>query len=184
MPPWGGKEPRLGNNPLVIAVPRKSGHIVLDMAMSQFSYGKLQEFELRESDLPVAGGYDEQGELSTDPLAIRNSRRTLPIGFWKGSGLSFVLDVLLSSLSGGRSVAGITARGREYGLSQAFLCIDARSINADTIEEIITFTKSSAPAQPGQEIFYPGEKTMQTRKRNDKEGIEVNDDIWKQVLDL
>ena len=184
MPPWGGKEPRLGNNPLVIAVPRKEGHIVLDMAMSQFSYGKLQEYELRESQLPVAGGYDEEGEISTDPAAIRDSRRMLPIGFWKGSGLSFILDVLLSSLSGGRSVAGITARGKEYGLSQAFLCIDGKSLHADIIEEIVAFTKSSAPAQPGQEIFYPGEKTMQTRKRNQKDGIEVNDEIWKQVLEL
>ena len=31
MPPWGGIKPRLGNNPLVIAVPRTEGHVVLDM---------------------------------------------------------------------------------------------------------------------------------------------------------
>ena len=53
MPPWGGKEPRLGNNPLVISVPRAGGHIVLDMAMSQFSYGKLQENELSNKTLVV-----------------------------------------------------------------------------------------------------------------------------------
>ena len=41
LPPWGSAEPRLGNNPLVIAVPRAEGHVVLDMAMSQFSVGAL-----------------------------------------------------------------------------------------------------------------------------------------------
>ena len=41
MPAWGGSEPKLGNNPLVIAIPRKKGAIVLAMAMSQFAYGKM-----------------------------------------------------------------------------------------------------------------------------------------------
>src|SRR6185436_16037737 len=42
LPPWGASEPSLGNNPLVIGVPRTNGHVVLDMAMSQFSYGTLE----------------------------------------------------------------------------------------------------------------------------------------------
>jgi 3-dehydro-L-gulonate 2-dehydrogenase len=184
MPPWGGKEPRLGNNPLVIAIPRKDGHIVLDMAMSQFSYGKLQEYELRGSDLPVAGGYDEEGELTANPFAIRASRRTLPIGFWKGSGLSFILDVLVASLSGGRSVAAITANGREFGLSQIFVCFDGKNLHEDIIESIIAYAKSSAPAQTGQEIFYPGEKTLAIRRKSEAEGIEVNEEIWNQILAL
>src|SRR5438132_803705 len=41
LPPWGATEPRIGNNPLVIAVPHNEAHIVLDMAMSQFSIGAL-----------------------------------------------------------------------------------------------------------------------------------------------
>src|SRR5215218_1885631 len=45
MPPWGGKDARLGNNPLVIAIPRSQGQVVLDMAVSQYSYGALQEYE-------------------------------------------------------------------------------------------------------------------------------------------
>jgi 3-dehydro-L-gulonate 2-dehydrogenase len=47
LPPWGSTEPRLGNNPLVIAVPRSSGHVVLDMAMSQFSVGAVTGYEAR-----------------------------------------------------------------------------------------------------------------------------------------
>ncbi|MFA6945420.1 MAG: 3-dehydro-L-gulonate 2-dehydrogenase, partial [Pedobacter sp.] len=103
MPPWGGSEPRLGNNPMIIAVPRNEGHIVLDMAMSQFSYGKLQETDDKKLELPVYGGYDEAGNLSRNPSDIIQSRRALPIGYWKGSGLAFMLDVLLTAITGGRS---------------------------------------------------------------------------------
>ncbi len=180
MPPWGGEEPRLGNNPLVIAVPRKKGHVVLDMAMSQFSYGKLQEYELNGKPLPVPGGYDEDGALTTDPKKIRATWRTLPIGYWKGSGLSLMLDLLVAGLSGGRTVAQITAQGKEYGLSQFFICIDAKNISASTVEEIIVYTKSSS----GTQIRYPGEHVLETRKKSLEEGIEVNDEIWQQVLKL
>src|SRR5206468_5083874 len=77
LPPWGATVPRIGNNPLVIAVPRGKGtgeHVVLDMAMSQFSYGALASYRRRHEALPVPGGFDESGELTRDPEAIENSR--------------------------------------------------------------------------------------------------------------
>jgi 3-dehydro-L-gulonate 2-dehydrogenase len=182
MPPWGGKEPRLGNNPLVIAIPYKSEPLVLDMAMSQFSYGKLQEYEISGERLPVAGGYNAQGELTLDPNEIRASQRTLPIGFWKGSGLSLLLDILVSSLSGGSTVEGITSRGKEYGLSQFFLCINASGWDQSVIENIISYTKRNADGKEDQKILYPGEGSVAKRKKNEKEGIPVNEAIWAQVI--
>lgn len=184
MPPWGGLQARLGNNPLVIAVPHGDAPVVLDMAMSQFSYGKLQEYSLGNKPLPVAGGYDANGALSTDPVQIMETKRTLPAGYWKGSGLSFILDVLLASLSGGNSVAAITAGGKEQGLSQFFLCIDGRNIHQQVIDEIISYTKSAGAAEPGGAVYYPGEQTLHTRRRNDAEGIPVNEKIWKEVQRL
>ncbi|MCC9136570.1 3-dehydro-L-gulonate 2-dehydrogenase [Pontibacter silvestris] len=184
MPPWGGKEPRLGNNPLVIAVPRKEGHVVLDMAMSQFSYGKLQEYDLEGKELPVVGGYDENGQPSTDPAKIRETERVVPIGFWKGSGLSLMLDVLVASLSGGRTVAEITADGKEAGVSQFFLCIDAANLDEAISERIIKYTKSSKASGENGEVRYPGEGTLASRLENEKEGIPVNEEIWQQVVNL
>lgn len=184
MPPWGGKEPRLGNNPLIIAVPREKGHIVLDMAMSQFSYGKLQEYELKNKKLPVPGGYDEQGILTHDPFAITESRRALPIGFWKGSGLSFILDVVLTALTGGRSTFQITNTERETGVSQFFLCIHQPGYADTLIEEIIRYTKSSSLVENDKPVLYPGENTLATRKRNEIEGIPVDAVIWSDVLKM
>jgi 3-dehydro-L-gulonate 2-dehydrogenase len=184
MPPWGGTEPRLGNNPLIIAIPREKGHIVLDMAMSQYSYGKLQEYELKNRSLPVPGGYDETGQLTHDPSAIVKSRRALPIGFWKGSGLSFVLDVLLTALTGGRSTAEITNSGNEVGVSQAFLCIYQPAYADTLIEEIITYTKSGNPVDDNHAVLYPGENTLATRHANEKDGIPVDNNIWSVILEM
>jgi 3-dehydro-L-gulonate 2-dehydrogenase len=184
MPPWGGLEPRLGNNPLVIAIPRDDGHLVLDMAMTQFSYGKLQEYDLKNQLLPVPGGYDEVGNLTNDPASIIKSQRALPIGFWKGSGLSFILDVLLTALSGGQSTSKITGSGKETGLSQFFLCLYQQSYSNELIEDIIQFSKSGLPAESGSAVFYPGEKTLATRKRNEIEGIAVNEEIWAAILKM
>ena len=52
MPPWGGKESRIGNNPLIVSIPREEGHIVLDMAMSQFAFGKIHDYKQRGEILP------------------------------------------------------------------------------------------------------------------------------------
>ncbi|MCJ8165382.1 3-dehydro-L-gulonate 2-dehydrogenase [Pontibacter sp. E15-1] len=184
MPPWGGTEARLGNNPMVIAVPREKGHIVLDMAMSQYSYGKLQEYELKGKQLPMDGGYDVKGELTKDPAQIRETERPLPIGFWKGSGLALVIDVLVASLSNGRSTSEITAEENESGVSQLFLCINASHLDQSISERIIEYTKTSALMHEGDEIRYPGESSLATRRQNEQEGIPVNEQIWQQVQAL
>ncbi|WP_183563099.1 3-dehydro-L-gulonate 2-dehydrogenase [Mucilaginibacter sp. SP1R1] len=186
LPPWGGLEPRLGNNPLVIAVPRKGGHVVLDMAISQYAVGKLKQYQDNGEELPLPGGYDSAGNLSTDATAILQTERLLPVGFWKGSGLSLVLDLLATVLSGGNSTARITASGKEAGISQVFISIKPNNITQTDalIEEIINYTKISTPEQEGTTISYPGENTLKTRARNLKEGVLVDEKIWNTVLGL
>lgn len=184
MPPWGGKTPRLGNNPLVIGVPREKGHVVLDMALSQFSYGKLQEYSIKKENLPVPGGYDDKGELTTDPSAIVESQRPLPVGFWKGAGLSLMLDILVCAIGGGQSTARITESGQETGLSQFFLCFYQEHYNAELIEEIIAYSRSGMPVNDDQRIQYPGERTLATREKNMAEGIPVHPASWNALLAL
>jgi 3-dehydro-L-gulonate 2-dehydrogenase len=186
LPPWGGLDPRLGNNPLVIAVPRKGGHVVLDMAISQYAVGKLQQYKANNQALPLSGGYDSDGNLSTDAGAILDAKRLLPVGFWKGAGLSLVLDLLATILSGGNSTAKITGNGAESGVSQVFICIKPTndSQTAALIEEIIAYTKTSTPIADGGEISYPGENTLKTRIKNLSEGVLVDEKIWEVVRGL
>lgn len=184
MPPWGGKDATLGNNPLVIAVPRAAGHLVLDMAMSQYSYGKLNEHHLSGKKLPHAGGYNENGELTDDPYAIMQSKRTLPVGLWKGSGLSLMMDVLVAVLSEGNTVSGITATGKEFAVSQFFICIAPESVNEKIIEEIVAYAKSSSVIDEHSSIRYPGESALRQRNKSLSEGVYVNEKIWEEVKGL
>lgn len=185
VPPWGGIDPRLGNNPLIIAVPRKEGHVVLDMAMSQYSYGKMLQYKSNGEQLPFPGGHNKDGQLTTDPGAIVESQRALPIGFWKGSGLSLMLDLLVTVLSGGKSTAKVTQKRPESGVSQVFICIKPMQ-NGQTeqlIEQIIDYTKTSRPVND-RPVQYPGENTLKTRFENLRDGIPVDEQMWQQVLDL
>ncbi len=186
LPPWGGLDPRLGNNPLVIAIPRNDGHVVLDMAISQYSVGKLNQYKNNNEALPLPGGYDNSGNLSTDAAEILKSKRLLPIGFWKGSGLSLVLDLLATVLSQGNSTARITQNEEESSISQVFICIkpDGSERTASLIEEIISYTKTSRPEREGTSISYPGENTLRTREKSLRDGVLVDEGIWQRVCGL
>lgn len=186
LPPWGGLDPRLGNNPLVIAIPHKDGNIVLDMAISQYSVGKLRQYKSNNEALPLPGGYDHDGNLSTDATAVLASKRLLPIGFWKGSGLSLMLDLLATVLSQGNSTARITQSEKEICVSQVFISIKPDN-NASTealISEIISYTKTSRPEHEGATISYPGENSLKTREKSLNEGVLVDEQTWEKVLKM
>jgi 3-dehydro-L-gulonate 2-dehydrogenase len=182
LPPWGASDPRVGNNPLVIAVPRENGHIVLDMAMSQFSVGALASYRLRGEALPVDGGYDRDGRLTRDPAAIEDSRRLLPAGFWKGSGLSLVLDLIAALLSDGHATHEIPQDPEEEtGLSQIFIAIDPASMSSGRgLNRMTDAVVAHLHAGEG-DVRYPGERTPATRQRSLREGVLVDAGIWAAV---
>ena len=191
MPTWGAKSTCIGNNPFIMAVPRKEGHIVLDMAMSQYSYGKLSVTRLKNDKLPYAGGFDQEGQLTDDPGAIEASRRILPMGYWKGSGFAILLDLISALLSGGLTTAGIDKfdKGSCGNCCQVFIAIDPLKINTrefidNALAETIAQLKSSVPATENGEIFYPGEQSLKTRKLNLELGIPVDDSVWGKVKEL
>jgi 3-dehydro-L-gulonate 2-dehydrogenase len=186
MPAWGAKDRRLGNNPLVFAVPFGKEAIVLDFAMTQFSYGKMEAAQLEGNSLPFPGGFNVEGELTDDPAAILESWRALPIGYWKGAGLSLLLDILATILSAGDSTHKLSKRAAEYGVSQVFIAIDIKKLNnfpaiEMAISDIIADLKESVPDGPGTAIRYPGEQILLTRKENLKLGIPVNKQVWDEI---
>lgn len=191
MPAWGGKNTRLGNNPFVMAVPRQKGHIVLDMAMSQYSYGKLQVTRLKGEQLPYPGGFDADGRLTSEPGAIEQTMRILPTGYWKGSAFAIVLDTLAAVLSEGLATNGIDKiqRGSCTGCSQVFIIIDPRQLGgaefsnrvADGVAE---YVNGSIPAEGVGSVRYPGESTLQKRLEQREKGILVDEGVWAEVQKL
>ncbi len=189
MPTWGAKDPRIGNNPFVIAIPYENEAIVLDFAMSQFSYGKMEQFSNDGKKLPYPGGFNEQGELTTDPGEILETWRALPLGYWKGAGLSLLLDIMATILSGGLSTHQISSCSSEYGISQVFIAINIRNLPNfpaidNSIHQIIEDLQNSIPVNASEKIRYPGESVVRIREENQKNGIPVNVDIWEKILSL
>jgi 3-dehydro-L-gulonate 2-dehydrogenase len=183
LPPWGARDPRIGNNPLAIAVPRAAGHLVLDMAMSQFSVGGLASYRQRGELLPIEGGYDQAGQLTRDPAAIEASARLLPTGFWKGSGLSLMLDLVAALMSGGQATYQIPLEPElESGLSQVFITIDPSTLGAarDGLADAVIDHFHTGDG----EVRYPGERVLETRADSLRHGVRVDPTVWGEVCSL
>jgi 3-dehydro-L-gulonate 2-dehydrogenase len=189
MPAWGAIDCHLGNNPFVLGVPYNDEAIVLDMAMSQFSYGTMEASKMRRKKLKVPGGYDAHGTLTNDPSSILETKRTLPIGYWKGSGLALLLDIVATVLSNGKSTAEISKQTVEYALSQVFIAIDLSQLGnypaiSKTVNSILEDYKNSKVDSEFQEVLYPGERVVRTRAENLKNGIPVEKMIWEEIKNL
>jgi 3-dehydro-L-gulonate 2-dehydrogenase len=188
MPPWGTTTPRVGNNPLVVAVPRPPAHIVLDMAMSQFSMGALAAYQARGEALPVAGGFDERGELTRDAAAIAATKRLLPIGCWKGSGLALMLDLVAATLSRGHATHEVAPDPEaETALSQVFIAFSPEVAGgSDTIaalaEDVLQYFGGRDFGSAGEAVRYPGERAFQARQENLRDGIPVDAEVWERIL--
>ena len=188
MPAWGGKDRKIGNHPIIFAVPRSNGqHVVIDCAVSQFSYGKIEDCKLKGIELPVPGGYDTKGKLTTDPAEIEKTWRVLPMGYWKGSGISIALDLIATVLTNGNSVQTIGTFGDEVGLTQVMIAIDPTKANSveltdEIVDQIVADVKSSEPVEEGRDVLYPGEPEALTIQDNLANGIPVIEEKWNQVL--
>jgi 3-dehydro-L-gulonate 2-dehydrogenase len=190
MPPWGGVEPKLGNNPLCIAVPYRDEPIVLDFAQTQYSYGKLELQRRAGQPLPYPGGFDREGQLTTDAAEIMETQRALPIGFWKGSGLSMALDLAAALLSHGDSTYRISKRPVETDVSQVFIAVKLPDETPEDIEwregvvhEFLEDLHGATAAGSGT-IRAPGERVRAARSDAERNGIEVDEGVWKAIEGL
>jgi 3-dehydro-L-gulonate 2-dehydrogenase len=184
MPPWGGDKAAMGNNPFIMAIPREEGHIVLDMAMSQFSYGKLEWHERCGTDLPFDGGFDSHNELTRNPSEILKTERILPTGLWKGSGLSMVLDLAAAVLTGGNTTRQIGQLPKETNLSQVYISIDIeRHMGKVQREELIESTLRYVNHE-NPDALYPGQRSLLNRKRYMDQGVEIPEETWEEIQAL
>lgn len=185
---YGAKQNSVGNNPVTLAIPRKKGSLVMDMAVSQYAYGKLEIMAQQGKKLDSPVGYDTHGELTCDPAEIVKSGLMLPMALWKGSALSIMLDLMASTLSLGRTALqiGTPAEG-EKGMSQVFICINPAAVvdmdKADAqIEETLAFLNGLTVDGKSAGVHAPGENLASVRERSMREGIPVTEETWAKIL--
>jgi len=186
---YGAKEASTGNNPITIAIPRKAGSLVMDMAVSQYAFGKLEIMAQEGQMLGTECGYDMDGNLTGDPKKIVESGLMLPMALWKGSALSIMIDLMVSMLSLGRTSLEIgTPSKGEKGMSQIFICMNPAAVvdmeKAEAqMEKTIDFLNGLEPREGSGGVRAPGQNLEKTRKRNMERGIPVTEETWQRILD-
>ncbi|MCW3991843.1 MAG: Ldh family oxidoreductase [Candidatus Bathyarchaeota archaeon] len=197
--PFGGREVRLGTNPLSIAIPSDlEGPAILDMATCTVAGGKLNVARARGQRVPQGLIIDEEGNPTTDPFDVLRGGGILPLGGsqgHKGYGLSFMVEILSGILTGlGFGTDPEVWRGRHGlehrhndGCFMAVFNVAAFRPLAEFKEEVAAFAgyvKSSPPARGFREVLYPGEPEWLTEQRRRGEGIFVEDDTWERIAAL
>ncbi len=180
--PWGASEPAIGNNPLVIAVPRKKGNIVFDSSMAQYSWGQINEYAADGRNLPTLGGYDQDGELTDDPKKILETFKAMSAGFWKGTAMSIILESTACTLAQSSTVMDNNVYGTtETNMTQIYMAMDPRCINENFSDETADKIVANLKAQG---VRYPGEKALKHREISKEKGIQIPKRAWEKLRSL
>jgi len=188
--PFGGREARLGTNPISIAVPSDlEAPLYLDMATSAVAHGKVALAAARGEQIPAGWIVDSEGRDTTDPTRLRNGGALLPLGGtegYKGSGLAAMVEILCGLLTG--LGFGVEPTGRHNdGCFMAVFNVEAfRPLAAFKTEvaEFARYLKATPPAQGSPGVYYPGELEYLREQERRRSGIDVEDATWDKLCSL
>ena len=188
--PFGGREARLGTNPICIAMPSDlEGTLFIDMATSAVAGGKINVARTRGIDIPEGWILDKTGNSTTDPEDLGRGGVQLPLGGpegHKGYGLSVMVEIfsgILTGLGFGHDPAG----KHNDGCFMAAFNVDAFRSLAEFKKEVAEFAaylKSCPPATGFTEVFYPGELEHLRTQQKLQEGIFIEDATWNTLKSL
>jgi LDH2 family malate/lactate/ureidoglycolate dehydrogenase len=191
VPPWPGKSPRIGTNPISMAVPGlPSGRWSLDMATTTVAKGKIAHAaDLNMTEIPASWGFvDPEGHPTTD---LRSAERgwSQPLGGYKGSGLGMMVEILCAGLSGGPMANEATSSrtGSEpLRISHMFLAIEPERFMKlgefdARIGRLVSMMKSSDPIDGQSEILVAGEPEWRTEAQRRREGIPLPSRLWERL---
>ena len=181
----GARVASLGTSPIAIAVPSGHGAIVLDMATSTISNGKILLARATNEALPEGTVLTAAGEPTTDP---RMAEILLPLGGPKGSGLSFMFEMLASVLGSAPIQARVLGpeKRKRHTANMSIIAIDVAAFrplgeftsDADMLAALI----KALPRQSGfDEILLPGERASRTEVQRRKSGIPISGKLWDEL---
>lgn len=192
MAPWGGLTPTTSNDPIAVAIPaQKELPIVLDMATSMVSGGTLDMFSRKGEKIPLGWALDKEGNPTDDPVKGREGL-LIPIGGYKGYGLTVVFEVLAAVLAGAnfaRQVPRPSDTTVPMNIGHFFQAIDiAQFMPSDDfklrVDDLIRQIKSSRPAPRCERIYLPGEPEHEKRVEYWKHGIPMPSTVIDELHDL
>jgi LDH2 family malate/lactate/ureidoglycolate dehydrogenase len=184
VPPWQGREGRLGTNPICMAAP---GPWLLDMATTTVAAGRIFKAMINhQPEIPAGWAFDSAG-VPTTGTSEAYKGMLMPLGGYKGYGLAMMVQILCGVLSGGAmssEIGGIRMRGRTVRCNQMFLAIDiSRFMPVDEfsarLEKLVVMMKST-PAAPGyDEVLVAGDPEWRLEAERRANGIPVAEGNWE-----
>lgn len=187
IPPWGGKRPLFGTNPIAFAAPR-SGEppIVVDLALSQVARGKILTAAQKGEPVPPTWAVDEDGRPTTDAkVALKGALQ--PIGGAKGAALALMVEVLAAALTGAHfgfeTSSFLDAEGPPPAVGQLLLAIDpgafaGEDVFADRIAALTGAIGDDAGAR------LPGDRRIALRATAARQGVTVDAGLLAEVRAL
>ena len=180
LPPWGGLEMLLSTNPIAVAVPSADeAPVVLDMATTVAAYGKVKALAQRGESMPEGWMIDRQGRPLRDP-ARADEGFLLPIGGYKGYGLSLIVGLLAGTLNGaamGREVVDFNKDFRSTtNTGQAIAMIDVAAFGdvvafKQRVSRLAAELRHSERMPGVDRIWLPGEQSHDRRLARLRDGI-------------
>src|SRR3954466_10416311 len=189
--PFGGREARLGTNPISMAIPSDlEGPLYLDMATSAAAAGKIALAVARNEKVPDGWVIGADGRPTNDPRQLRQGGALLPLGGpdggYKGTGLAVMVEILCGLLTG--LGFGVEPTGRHNdGCFIAVFKVDAFRPLGEFKKEVgdfIRYLKETPPAEGSSGVLYPGEIEHRREQDRRQNGIEVEDATWSKIKAL
>ena len=193
LPPWGGLDMLLSTNPIAAAIPTlQEPPVVLDMATTVAAYGKVKAKAQRGEMMPEGWMIDRQGKPLLDPTKS-DEGFLLPIGGYKGYGLSLIVGILAGTLNGAAMGSQVIDFNKDFSTTtntgQAIAVIDPAAFGdiQDFKRNVDQMVRELRGAQrmPGVErIWLPGEQSHQKRMDHEKQGVLLAPSLVKQLHEL
>jgi uncharacterized oxidoreductase len=190
--PPGGTAPRLGTNPLAIAVPYGDEPLVLDFSTSIIAEGKVRVKKIAGEACPPGWLLDSDGQPTTDPNVLYGTPpgTILPMGgsqTYKGFGLAMMIDIFAGALSGGRCAR--EAPLNPNGNCLFMLVIDPEHFGgahhfAEEVSQLTEFVKSTPRVLGCDEILLPGDPERRIMAKNSIDGITLDAENWNVLARL
>jgi LDH2 family malate/lactate/ureidoglycolate dehydrogenase len=186
--PYGGRERRLGTNPLAWAVPRARGKppVVMDWATAGVAEGKLAVARDRHQEIPHGLVLDAGGYASTDPNDFYTGGVLLPFGGHKGYGLSVLIE-LVGGLLTGAGVGSMPGYTGDFGTVLVAFALDAfqpADLFRVKAEEFCQSLGDTPPAHGHTEVLVPGEPEERIRVVRERDGIPITEATWSELKAL
>jgi (2R)-3-sulfolactate dehydrogenase (NADP+) len=187
IPPWGGKKPLFGTNPVAAAFPRQGKQpIVIDLALTTVVRGRIMMAMKRGERIPEGWALDRHGKPTTDPKEAIEHGSLFPIGGAKGAMLALMFELICAALTGAaigpEADSFFSEEGNKPRIGQAFIAIDPGALagNGKYFERVETIV-STMLTDP--EVRLPGARRF-AAEASAKKGVEVPDDLLAQIEKL